>query len=546
MYTLNEILTTAPAEKEAIIVSDGLLLSRQIITYGELKNDVHKLKLYLGTLVHTRQKPIIAVILPNCYEFIISLFSIFSLGGVAAPLHPEYTRDELLFYARDMKAEFIITRESSNMTTTTTTIIEEVSRILGLPLILLKYTSEFCRNEDVSLGHKDPSHLDIRTINMMEQQHKLDMDSPSSVLPDDIALLLYTSGSTGSPKAVLLTHMNLWYSVNNTIESYQLNDKDCCLLVMPLFHVHGMIGCLLSTLASKGTIVLPPKFSVTKFWQLCKTYQCTWFSAVPTIHLMLLEQQQRHDESEFKIPKISHELRFIRSCSSYLSVSSWRRLEDIFQVPVLQAYAMTEASHQITTNQLFACKKGSVGRTIGSIEVAILDPQNGSITYSPEIVGDILIRGPTLMTYGYRNVVSPSSDFIEDHWFKTGDIGYLDHEGFLFLQGRSKEMINRGGEKLSPLEIASVLMSHPKVLDGIVFGVPHPIYGESVHAAIIPIATFSSGSHENLSSELDLFCRSHLATFKCPERIHILDHLPKTTTGKIHLPSLLKIIRHKI
>jgi oxalate---CoA ligase len=346
--------------------------------------------------------------------------------------------------------------------------------------------------------------------------------------PSDIAVALHTTGSTGTPKVVLLTHRNMCVSSQNIIESYQLNEVDRCLLVIPLFHVHGLIGCLLSTLASGGTVVLPSQFSATAFWPICVAHQCTWYSAVPTLHIMLLERECKQPSPFIR----NHRLRFIRSSSSYLAPSICQSIENAFHAPVLQAYGMTEASHQVTTNQLHACKKGSVGRAVGSVQIAIW--HSDVATDKPNTIGEVLVRGETVM-YGYRNVLPSSTGFTEeDRWFKTGDIGYIDSEGFLFLQGRSKHMINRGGEKISPLEVTSVLLSHPRVSDAIAFAFPHPIYGESVHAAVVSSSPFLT------ESELIDYCQSHLATFKCPERIYFLDQLPQTATGKIHLPSLIR------
>ena len=539
MFNLNEILT-ATADKEALIIPDSPV--SQTITYGDLRQLVNDFKTRLGVHLDASRKPIIAMILPNSCEFVIALLGIVGFGGIAAPLHPDYMHDELLYYVKDMKASLILTHSSLN-----TKVMEDVSCVLGLRLLFINYLIDSYDKGQESIGSLEIFESD-RFSHYFPQKHEEErvarLSDPHDLLPSDVALLLYTSGTTGTPKAVLLTHMNVGASIRNTIESYQLNSEDRCLLVMPLFHVHGMIGCLLSTLASEGTVVLPTKFSATNFWKICVKYRCTWFSAVPTIHTILLEHQKQTQPSITSTSRIPHQLRFIRSCSSYLTPATWTLLEETFHTPVLQAYAMTEAAHQVTTNQLHAYKRGSVGHAVGSVEVAIWHTQHG-VTHLPDVVGEVLVRGETLMTYGYRNL-SLSTVFTEDRWFKTGDLGYLDKDGFLFLQGRSKEMINRAGEKFSPLEVTSVLMSHPNVCDAITFAVPHPIYGESVHAAVVPTSDCHSDLLHRLPLELDALCRTRLANFKCPERIHILDHLPKTKTGKIHLPSLLDIVRSKL
>lgn len=512
MGTLQEILNGAD-DKEALIVPKWEH-SHLRMTYGELRQTIRQFQRYLRSRFTTLQHTI-AIILPNSCEVVISLFAVTCLRWIAAPLHPKCTREELIMYLKGVKADSILTSPSINVA-----VIEEVSKFLNIPIMFLSYDVD--RN---CTPHCSSLLLDGQ---ILPEEIEITCSISAIAAPSDIAIALHTTGSTGAPKVVLLTHQNMYVSSQNTIESYQLNEADRCLIVMPLFHVHGLIGCLLSTLASGGTVVLPLLFSATAFWPICVAHQCTWYSAVPTLHIMLLERERKQPSSLIR----NHQLRFIRSSSSYLAPSVCLYIENAFQVPVLQAYGMTEASHQVTTNQLHACKKGSVGRAIGSVQIAIW--HSDAVTYRPNLIGEVLVRGETVM-YGYRDVLPSSTGFTkEDCWFKTGDIGYIDSEGFLFLQGRSKHMINRGGEKISPLEVTSVLLSHPNVNDAVVFAFPHPIYGESVHAAVV------SSSPSLTESELIYYCQSRLATFKCPEQIHFLDQLPQTVTGKIHLPLLIQ------
>ncbi|KAJ1933890.1 Peroxisomal-coenzyme A synthetase, partial [Linderina pennispora] len=270
---------------------------------------------------------------------------------------------------------------------------------------------------------------------------------------DDVALLLHTSGTTGRPKAVPLTHANIARSMLNISNTYKLTSIDRSFIVMPLFHVHGLIGATLSTLYTGGSVVVPPRFSASHFWPEFIATKANWYSAVPTIHQILL----RHE-----LPSPMPQIRFIRSCSSALAPTVLHQLEEKLGAPVLEAYAMTEASHQMCSNPLPPAvhKPGSVGLPQG-VELTILD-DDGNETK----LGEVCIRGPNV-TEGYLNnpEANAKSFTAESHWFRTGDQGYIDEDGYVVLTGRIKELINRGGEKISPLELDAVLLKCPGVTE---------------------------------------------------------------------------------
>jgi len=304
---------------------------------------------------------------------------------------------------------------------------------------------------------------------------------------------------------------------------YELSPSDVTLIVSPLFHVHGLVASLLSSIVAGATVVLPSagRFSATSFWNDMKTYGATWYTAVPTVHQILLERHNTKPESEY--PK----LRFIRSCSASLAPAILERLEHAFSAPVLEAYAMTEASHLMTSNPLphrGVHKPGSVGKAVGQ-ELAILD-QNG-VVQKPGCSGEVCIRGLNV-TKGYQNNPEASKTAFQFGWFHTGDLGYIDNDGYLFLIGRIKELINRGGEKISPLEIDAVLLSHPAVAEAVAFAVPDDKYGEEINAAVVP----KEGVTVTESDIRDL-CKKNLASFKIPKRVFITDSIPKTATGKV-------------
>jgi acyl-CoA synthetase (AMP-forming)/AMP-acid ligase II len=286
---------------------------------------------------------------------------------------------------------------------------------------------------------------------------------------------------------------------------------------MPLFHVHGLIGATLSTLASGGVVIVPPRFSASEFWGLVREHRATWYSAVPTIHQVLLARAESDGAP-------SGVMRFIRSCSAALAPAILARLENRFGAPVLEAYGMTEAAHQVASNPLppQPHKPGTVGRG-GAVEVAIIDEAGRHL--AADTPGEVVIHGLNVMR-GYRNNPEANAAAFSDGWFRTGDTGVLDSDGYLALIGRIKELINRGGEKISPAEIDATLLDHPAVAEAAAFGVPDAKYGEEVWAAVVLKGDASA-------EEIQAHCRSRLADFKVPKVIRITTALPKTATGKV-------------
>ncbi len=317
-----------------------------------------------------------------------------------------------------------------------------------------------------------------------------------------------------------LSHANLLASAGNVAATYALAPDDVSLCVMPLFHVHGLVASTLATLRSGGTIIVPPRFSAGAFWPTVKAHRATWYTAVPTIHQVLLT---RAEEDQAPAPGTSG-LRFIRSCSSSLAPAIMAGLETRFGCPVLEAYGMTEASHQMTSNPLPPGERraGSVGRGTG-VHVAIMDDVGNLLLAGTQ--GEVVIQGPNV-TRGYHNNPEANAAAFTNGWFRTGDQGVLDAAGYLTLVGRLKELINRGGEKISPREIDEVLLTHPAVAEAVCFGVPDMKYGEEVAAAVV----LRSDASE---AELLAHCRERLAAFKTPKKIYLVTQIPRTATGKI-------------
>lgn len=457
----------------------------------------HRVALYATSLSITiPPTSVVAIVMPNSAEFIVSFLAVTSAALVAAPLNPAYTVDEFSFYLQDANVAAVIVSDALPQNAA----IRSAAASRNLPIMSFPLDLLGDKADDTSTY---PS---------------------ASPTGDNIALFLHTSGTTSRPKGVPLTHTNLITSISNIAATYELTSADRTLLVMPLFHVHGLMAATLATLASGGCIVIPPggKFSATAFWPSAITGRITWYTAVPTMHQILLARADDEYPKD-NAPK----LRFIRSCSASLAPSVLERVEQKFNAPVLEAYAMTEASHQMTSNPLPKYgrrKPGSVGKA-QRVDVAILNDKNEVIGQS--VVGEVCIRGGNV-TSGYNNNAEANESAFAGGWFHTGDQGWLDKEGYLTLTGRIKELVNRGGEKISPLEVDAALLAHTAVKEAVSFAVPDEKYGEEVNAAVI-LKEGSVVSEEDLTT----FAKGRLASFKVPKRFFICEDLPRTATGKI-------------
>lgn len=442
----------------------------------------------------------VAIVMPNSPHFIISFLSVTAISAVAAPLNPAYTIDEFTFYLSDASITTVIVQSDLSSDAP----IRHAASSLSIPV--LEFPDTLIKSS-ASTASSTPTPYPADT-------------NPTS---DTIALFLHTSGTTSRPKGVPLSHGNLIKSISNIAATYELTSADRCLLVMPLFHVHGLMAATLTTLATGGCVVIPPggKFSASAFWPSLVSGSATWYTAVPTMHQILLS---RADQD---CPNPVPSLRFIRSCSASLAPAVLTRLEERFHAPVLEAYAMTEAAHQMTSNPLpkyGSRKAGSVGKAQG-VKVAVLDDQCEILDVGK--VGEVCIRGENV-TKGYQNNPEANKTAFAGGWFHTGDQGSLDQEGYLTLTGRIKELINRGGEKISPLEVDAALLAHPDVKEAVSFAVPDEKYGEEVNAAVI----LNNGGKVD-ENGLKEFALEKMAKFKIPKRFFISDDLPRTATGKI-------------
>jgi len=482
--TLLDLLSGGRPDSTAIIVPEKDLR----VSYASLKEQVVAVAEALAA-AGVKRGDRIGTALPNGLPNVVTFLAA-SLVGTAAPLNPAYKEDDFRFYLEDTAARFLLLPPDG---------AEEARRAAGdkVPIIAVDL-DEAGRVRLSTPGRK--------------------AFTPSSV--DDVALILHTSGSTGRPKRVPLTHAQLSISARNVAQTYNLTPADVSLCVMPLFHVHGLVASTLATLATGGTVVVPAKFNPLSFWRVAGDYGATWYSAVPTLHQLLAARAQPGAK-----PAGAEKLRFIRSCSASLTPQLMSDLETAFGAPVLEAYGMTEAAHQMASNPLppSARKPASVGPNTGTTTIGIMDAA-GNLLKAGER-GEVVIRGANVIR-GYENNPDANASSFTSGWFRTGDQGYLDADGYLLLTGRLKEMINRGGEKISPREIDEVLLGHPAVAEAVAFGAPHPTWGEEVAAAVV----LKSDASE---ADLIAYCRERMADFKRPKQIHITTAIPRTATGKI-------------
>lgn len=492
--TLRDVLHSTDDPAVIVVPKPDSDRSLTTVSHDGLRNRVAHYANELHSEVDS--SAVIAIVMTNRLELIVTFLSVTSAGRVAAPLNPNYTVEEFSFYLEDSGASAVIITDDI----TSDAPIQHAAARLSIPVF------------------KFPTDL---AVSGFEQSPSFKCDEPSG---NTTALFLHTSGTTSRPKGVPLSHVNIATSVWNISATYELTKSDRSLLVMPLFHVHGLMAATLATLATGGAIIVPPggKFSASAFWPAAIAGGATWYTAVPTMHQILLARVHE-DYDAARAPSF----RFIRSCSASLAPAILTRLEDQFGAPVLEAYAMTEAAHQMTSNPLpknGAHKPGTVGRAQG-VEVAILDSNNQVVC--ADTIGEVCIRGENV-TKGYQNNVKANQEAFAGGWFHTGDQGKLDGDGYLTLTGRIKELINRGGEKISPLEVDAALLAHSEVKEAVSFSVPDEKYGEEVNAAVI----FKKGSHMD-SQGLTAFANERLASFKVPKRFFICDDLPRTATGKI-------------
>ncbi len=488
---VSALIAEHPAEAPAIGAP-----GREWLTYGRLRALSARVADSLaGAGIGAEDR--VAIVLPNGPEM-ASAFVAASQAAAAAPLNPALTEDEFAFHLGDTGAGAVILAEGYDGPALA------AAERLGLA------TPRLSTPQDAPAG-------------------SFELDCPAETAgpapgAGDHALILHTSGTTSRPKIVPLTQRNLHASALNIVNSLSLTSGDRCLNVMPLFHIHGLVAAVLASLAAGGRVWCAPGFDALRFRGWLSEAAPTWYTAVPTMHQAILARAGRHAGLPDGV-----KLRFARSSSASLPARVMEELEEALGAPVIESYGMTEAAHQMCSNPLppRARKPGSVGVEAGPLVRIAHESEDRLI----EGVGEVAVSGPNV-TPGYEgNPEANAESFFEaggKRWFRTGDQGAFDDDGFLRLTGRLKEIINRGGEKVSPLEVDGVLMDHPAVRQVVTFALPHDKLGEEVAAACV----LRDGMEAD-ERGIREFAAARLAPFKVPRRVVILDEIPKGATGKL-------------
>ncbi|MBM29603.1 MAG: AMP-dependent synthetase [Gammaproteobacteria bacterium] len=471
---------------------------RSTLTHGALNEQIKVVGGELAAL-NIGADDRVAIVLPNG-PLMASAFVCMSPWCATAPLNPAYKRDEFEFYLNDLDTKLLIVEAGSSSP------VVDVAHKLGIRVVELQ--------EKEHAGAFSLGHGPIAVENRRD---------------DAIALILHTSGTTSRPKMVPLTQINLAASAKNISQTLHLSSEDRCMNVMPLFHIHGLMAPVLANISAGASVYCTPGFDALRFFSWLDAAQPTWYSAVPTMHQAILARSIRNEDSVRQAP-----LRFIRSSSASLPPQVMNDLEKTFGAPVVEAYAMTEAAHQMCSNPLppLERKPGFVGPSAGP-EVGIMTAEGHMLEQGQE--GEIVIKGPNVTSGYLANDEANATAFHPGNWFRTGDQGIMDEAGYVKVTGRLKEIINRGGEKIAPLEIDEVILDHESVAQACSFAIPHDKLGEDVAAAIV----LRDGKQLD-EKELRQFVSERLADFKVPRKVVFVDEIPKGATGKIQRIGLAK------
>lgn len=486
LLTIPQILSSvAETNPDGVAIEDGS--TRASLTYGDLvvTTDYRSRSLALHVPVRSR----VAVIMDSGTELSRWLLAIMWRHTVV-PLSPQLSVDEVRRYLTLTRTHWLIAEAPND------------------PIAAM------CRSEGVTLT--TPAAILGASDHSFSNSRFEDVDA---VREGDIAAVLLTSGSTSTPKVVPLTHRNLMIGAEQVARSLDLSPGDRCLTLWAQHHIGGLVDLLLAPLAAGGTIINGGSFSLETFWNLSKSCNPTWIQFVPaTLDETLRDSEHRSE------PLVPNSLRFIRCVAAPISDSLWRRAETAFDCPLIHTYGMTEASPLITSTPLDSALRvhRSSGRSQGT-EICIVDDVGRPV--GPGIDGSIQLRGPNVFA-GYESDGSVDESSLVDGWFRTGDLGHLDENGELFVIGREKNMINRGGEKINPSEVEDALRKHPLVTDAAVFALPHRRLGHIVGAAVSTDSTLST-------TDLLAFVASNLAPHKVPAQVQILPELPRNEVGKI-------------
>lgn len=469
------------------------------MSYGSLKE--HSIQ--FGGLLESfelSQSPHIGFLMDNGYWTIVVMMGTMYSGAITVPLNAVASPGNLRFAVANASVEVIFV--SKNHRQLLARILSGIERPIRIVEVDMKYGLEF----DLSEFALVETPMNVPTI-------------------ESSAMILHTSGTVGMPKGAILTHGNLIAGGNNVVLAQNLTKDDIAYCILPLYHINGQVVTAVAPLASGSQVVMPRKFSLSRFWPTLRKNKCTWFSTVPTITKYLLDDV--HASGGEQQLKEQCTLRFARSASSAMPASMLLDFEETFGIPMLESMGLTEAAAPILANPMPPAvrKAGSVGIPFGT-QVRIIDRTGRAL--GPGENGEIVVRGDNVISEYYQAPEATATSFTSDNWFRTGDLGYYDDDGYFFVTGRIKELIIKGGENISPREIDDVLYRNKVVFEAASFGYPDDTYGQVVAVAVVLKDGFSCTAEELME-----FCEAQLGSFRCPSKIFFVDDLPKGPSGKI-------------
>jgi acyl-CoA synthetase (AMP-forming)/AMP-acid ligase II len=473
------------------------------LTYAQLKRDSEELGRHLAAQGLAKGDKV-ALLLHNGYQAARLLIGVMYAGYTVTPLN---------LLAQPAQLGYVLEHSDAKLVFTSAGLVPQLSAALENIINKIKYLI-IDPDADSILKGVTPAAAALHAVG-----------------EDDDALLMYTSGTTGKPKGCVLSHRSVAAGGEYTSAAHALTRDDRVLCAMPLYHINGQIVTAVAPLVHGGSVVMPHRFSASGYWELVSKYRCTWINVVPTMIAYLLNGADPREKG-----LAVGQVKFCRSASAPLPPDLHRAFEKKFGIGIIETFGMTETNAPCFTNPLAPAKRkiGSPGPAYGN-EAKIIDPATGK-TLPAGTAGEIMVRGDNVMTCYYKDPEATAKTLEPDGWMHTGDVGYFDADGFLFVTGRIKELIIKGGENIAPREIDEALLKHPAVLEAAAVGIPDANYGQEIMACVV-LKPGASCSIEELAD----FARRELGKFKTPKVIKLVTELPKGPSGKVQRLKLLHI-----
>ncbi len=509
LYQLLELTCVKYDEYTATIFFD------QKLTYGEIRDKVRRMAVALREMGVSKGDRV-ALMLPNCPQFIISFFGVLEAGAVVTNISPLHVEREIEYELNDSGAETIIYLDLFHSR------IEAVKGSTPIKRRIITSITDYMAEAFPPAAEKGPG--DYYFLEVLESATPEPPDKELIDPAEDLAVLQYTGGTTGLPKAVMLTHRNLLANalqLKNWGGDFITPGEDVFLCVIPFFHSFGQSVAMNNAILDAATMVLIPQFEINMLFQAIQTYKPNFFPGVPTLYVAILNHP---DALSFGVDKI----RLCISGSAPLPVEIIHKFSHISGGVFCEGFGLSEASPVTHSNPIFGLQKvGSVGIPFPDTEAKIVDADTGDKEMAPGELGELIIKGPQVMK-GYWNKPEETASTLRDGWLYTGDIAYMDDDGYFFIVDRKKDMIIAGGFNIYPREVDEVLFEHPKVMEAVTVGIPDEYRGETVKVYVV-----LKPGEECTEDEIISFCRERLAPYKAPKMVEFRTELPKTMVGKV-------------